>query len=237
MHKPTHFYALIGLVGAACAEGAGAAQDNLFDLSLEQLVQIKITSEKREQQWDEVAQTVDVYTGVQLRNSNINDMRGLSEIASGFSFGRVGNVANIYLRGIGSDLLSIASDASTAVYLDDVYLARSEMTLAHFWDVERIEVLKGPQGALYGRNATGGAIKIVPKHANFDHLSGYAQLNIGSFNERKLEAAIGGAISDTFAMRTSLLMIKDDGFTKDLNPQGANEIDNENVATGRLELL
>lgn len=237
MHKPTHFFTLIGLLGAACAECAGASQDNLFDLSLEQLVQIKITSEKREQQWDQVAQTVDVYTGVQLRNSHINDMRGLSEIASGFSFGRVGNVANIYLRGIGSDLLSIASDASTAVYLDDVYLARSEMTLAHFWDLERIEVLKGPQGALYGRNATGGAIKIVPKHANFDSLGGSAQLNVGSFNERKLEAAIGGAISDTFAMRSSLLMVKDDGFTKDLDPQGANDIDNENVAAGRLELL
>jgi iron complex outermembrane recepter protein len=236
MQKLSHFYTLI-LLSIVAAESANGATENLFDLSLEQLVQIKITSEKREQQWDEVAQTVDVYTGVQLRNSNINDMLGLSEIASGFSFGRVGNVANIYVRGIGSDLLSIASDASTAVYLDDVYLARSEMTLAHFWDVERIEVLKGPQGALYGRNATGGAIKIVPKHANFDSLAGYAQLNIGSFNARKLEAAIGGAISETFAARTSLLIIKDDGFTQDLNPQGANTIDNQNLAAGRLELL
>lgn len=215
---------------------ASASEENLLDLSLAQLMQIKITSEKRELPWDQIPQTVDVYTGTQLRSQQVNDFRDLAEIAPGYSYGRVGNIASSYVRGIGSDLISIAADASTAVYLDDVYLARPEMTAAQFWDVDHIEILKGPQGALYGRNATGGAIKIIANHANFEPLSGYAQLDTGSFNGRKLEAAVGGELSDALAARASVLAIKDTGFTQDIDPQGTNNIDDNNVKASRLEL-
>lgn len=77
-----------------------------------------------------------------LRAAQVNHFRELAKAAPGLIYGRVGNTPNIYVRGIGSDLMSVAADASTAIYQDDVYLARPEMALAHFWDIERIPLPK-----------------------------------------------------------------------------------------------
>lgn len=223
-------------MGVSFGTSLSVAAADYFDLSLEELMGIKITAQKREQQWFEVPLTVDVYNGNSLRDRNINHFRELSQYAPGVVYGRVGNTPNIYVRGIGSDLLSVAADASTAVYADDVYLARPEMALAHFWDVERIEVLKGPQGALYGRNATGGAINIIRTRPSFEKADAYARVNSGSFSHRQLEAAAGTPITDNLAIRGSMLAIKDDGYTDDLDPQGGERLDDTNVAAGRFEV-
>jgi len=212
-----------------------AAKD-YYDLSLEELMNIKITAQKREQEWFEVPLTVDVYNGKTLREQNINHLSDLAQYAPGVVYGRVGNTPNIYVRGIGSDLLSVAADASTAIYADDVYLARPEMALAHFWDVERIEVLKGPQGALYGRNATGGAINIIRSRPSFEKTDAYARVTSGNVSHRQLEAAATTPITNNLAIRGSLLAIKNDGYTDDLDPQGGERLDDTNVAAGRVEL-
>ncbi len=212
-----------------------ALQPELLELSLEELVQIPITATKREQPWVDIAATVDVFEGAQLRDQGIYQLRELAEAAPGLVYGRVGNTPNIYLRGIGSDLMSVAADASTAVYQDEVYLARPEMSLAHFWDIERIEILKGPQGALYGRNATGGAINIISSRPSFTHTQGYARAGLGSFHNRQLEAAVGGPLNDSLALRLSGLVIQDQGYTEDLDPRGGDELDNNKVAALRLE--
>jgi iron complex outermembrane recepter protein len=139
----------------------------------------------------------------------VHQFRELSQQAPGLLYGRVGLTPNIYLRGIGSDLVSIAADASTAVYLDDVYLARPEMAIAQFWDTERIEVLKGPQGALYGRNATSGAINIIHTRPSFNRASGYAHIHVGSDSTRQIESAYGTPLGDAIAIRGSVFAIKD----------------------------
>ena len=198
-------------------------------------MQIPITAAKREQQWGQVAATVDVYEGKLLRAAQVNHFRELAKAAPGLIYGRVGNTPNIYVRGIGSDLMSVAADASTAIYQDDVYLARPEMALAHFWDIERIEILKGPQGALYGRNATGGAINMIHSRPSFDQTQAYARLAAGSFSTRRMEAALGSPIGEQHALRASLLAIHDEGYTRDLDPRGGDQLDNNQVAAGRIE--
>lgn len=212
-----------------------ATSVELFELTMEELMQIPITAAKREQQWGEVAATVDVYEGKLLRTTGINHFRELAESAPGLVYGRVGNTPNIYLRGIGSDLMSVAADASTAVYQDDVYLARPEMALAHFWDIERIEILKGPQGALYGRNATSGAINMIHNRASFEHKQAYARLTAGSFSNRQIETALGSPVGEHHAVRASLLFMRDDGYTEDLDPRGGKHLDNQQVVAGRFE--
>ncbi len=207
----------------------------LYELTMEELMQIPITAAKREQQWGEVAATVDVYEGKALRALRVNHFRELAETAPGLVYGRVGNTPNIYLRGIGSDLMSVAADASTAVYQDDVYLARPELALAHFWDIERVEILKGPQGALYGRNATSGAINMIHNRASFEQIQAYAHLAAGNFSTRQIEAALGSPLGERHALRASLLVIEDDGYTEDLDPRGGQQLDNQRVAAGRLE--
>lgn len=227
------FIAFVGL--SLCAVTATAEEPELFELSIEELMQIPITAAKREQQWVDVAATVDIYDGALLRSNHINHFRELAERAPGLVFGRVGNTPNIYLRGIGSDLMSVAADASTAVYQDDVYLARPEMALAHFWDIERIEILKGPQGALYGRNATGGAINIIRARPSFERQQAYGHLAAGSFSRRQLETAYGTPLGDESAVRASFLAIQDQGYTEDLDPRGGDELDDNRVVAGRIE--
>lgn len=225
-----------GLVSLNCLAVCVSAQEtSLFELSLEELMQVPITAAKREQQWVKVAAAVDVFEGASLRDKQINHFRELAETAPGLVYGRVGNTPNIYLRGIGSDLMSVAADASTAVYQDDIYLARPEMGLAHFWDIERIEILKGPQGALYGRNATGGAINIISTRPSFEQTQGYARATTGSFANRQIEAAIGSPTGEKSALRASFLLIRDEGYTEDLDARNRAELDNNEVAAGRLE--
>lgn len=214
---------------------ATAAQPELFELSLEELMQVPITAAKREQQWVDVAATVDVFEGESLRANQINHFRELAGAAPGLVYGRVGNTPNIYLRGIGSDLMSVAADSSTAVYQDDVYLARPEMGLAHFWDIERIEILKGPQGALYGRNATGGAINIISARPSFEQTQAYARATAGSFANRQIEAAMGSPTGEKSALRASVLLIRDAGYSEDLDARNGAELDNNEVVAGRVE--
>lgn len=230
------FPLVVLLTGLSClAVCVSAREANLFELSLEELMQVPITAAKREQQWVDVAATVDVFEGELLRDNQINHFRELAEAAPGLVYGRVGNTPNIYLRGIGSDLMSVAADASTAVYQDDVYLARPEMGLAHFWDIERIEILKGPQGALYGRNATGGAINIISARPSFEQTQAYARATTGSFANRQIEAAVGSPTGEKSAVRASVLLIRDQGYTEDLDGRNGTGMDNNKVAAGRVE--
>lgn len=208
----------------------------IYDLSLEDLMKVEITSHKRKQHWYEIASSVDIYDGRLLGENNIHQLQELSQVASGLLYSHIGNSPNIYIRGIGSDLLSIAADASTAVYYDDVYLARPQMAMAQFWDIERIEILKGPQGALYGRNATSGAIKIVNAQAKFDKKSAYVNLNGGTFSTRQLEAAINVPWSDSFAIRTSVFTVKNNGFTQDLDDRNGRTLDDLGIAASRVNL-
>lgn len=224
-----------GLILIGCSACYASEPEHLLELSLDELLQVPITVSKREQRWVEIPATVEVFEGEALRERQVHHFRELAEAAPGLAYGRVGNTPNLFLRGIGSDLMSVAADASTAVYQDEVYLARPEMGLAHFWDLERIEILKGPQGTLYGRNATGGAINIISARPILGQVQGYARLAAGDHSTRQLEAAISHPLGDASAVRASTLVIQDSGYTEDLEPQGGKELDNNQVAAGRLE--
>jgi iron complex outermembrane recepter protein len=209
---------------------------DVWDLSIEDLGNIKLTAQKREQQWYTIPSTVDAYEGRNLRDHNVHHFSQLAQLAPGLLYGHIGASPQIYLRGIGSDLISIAADSSIAIYSDDVYLARPQMAIAQFWDLDRIEILKGPQGALYGRNATGGAINIIHTRPNFDRVDAYANVSVGNFSTRQLEAAVGTPLTDSLALRSSIFTTKDNGFTQDIDARNGNKIDNKDSAAARIEL-
>jgi iron complex outermembrane recepter protein len=224
-------------VGATSSLFATAdSQVDIFNLSLEELMQVKITPQKRQQHWYEVPSSVEVYDGRVLREYNIHQLTDVAQLTPGLVYSHIGSTSYTYIRGIGSDLISIAADSSTAVYNDDVYLARPQMATAQFWDIDRIEILKGPQGALYGRNATGGAINIIHTKPTFDNTNAYAHFNAGEFSTRQLEAAVNTPVSDNFALRSSVFAVKNNGFTQDLDNRNGNIIDDTNTAAARMEL-
>lgn len=135
-----------------------------------------------------------------------------------------------YIRGIGTDISSVSADPSVAFILDGVYLPRLSTAQQDLFDVERVEVVKGPQGTLYGRNATGGVVAITSKSPS-GAFEGSADALAGNYNQLRFRAMVSGPLSDTVAGRVSVLRRSRDGFVYD--PINRRTIDNVSDWAGR----
>ncbi|MGI9225875.1 MAG: TonB-dependent receptor [Woeseiaceae bacterium] len=205
------------------------AQD---DATLDEII---VTAEKREASLQDVPIAISAVTGDTLENLAIDDIMDLYVQTPGLSFSRAGGEAQVYIRGIGTDAFGVTIDPSVAIHLDGVYLGRPQMGLAQFLDVERVEILKGPQGTLYGRNATGGAINVISRKPS-DEIDGYATLGFGSFERQELKAAANIPMENGWGARVAGRYLKDDGFTDDLEPGGADNIDDQDMIALRATL-
>jgi len=142
------------------------------------------------------------------------------------------------IRGIGTNAVFAGADPSSAMYLDGVYLARPAMAFTDFLDVERIEVVRGPQGTLYGRNALGGAVNLITKAPSND-FEALARVTVGNLAERRAEARLGGALKPDRVMG-SLAFARGvrDGYVRDLNhpelPLGGDDLTS---ARGQLRVV
>ena len=198
----------------------------------QEIEEIIVTAEKREASLQDVPIAITAMTGEMIEASAIDDIMDLYVQTPGLSFSRAGGEAQVYVRGIGTDAFGVTIDSSVAIHMDGVYLGRPQMGLAQFLDVDRVEILKGPQGTLYGRNATGGAINIISRQPT-DETEGYVTAGFGSFERTELRGAISGALSDGWSGRLALRYLKDDGFTDDLDPAGVNAIDDQDMLAAR----
>ncbi|HZX24970.1 MAG TPA: TonB-dependent receptor, partial [Woeseiaceae bacterium] len=211
---------------------AAAAAAQAQEPALEEIV---VTAEKREASLQEVPISIAAVSGDRLEELNIDDVMDLYVQTPGMSFSRAGGEAQIYIRGIGTDAFGVTIDPSVALHQDGVYLGRPQMGLTQFLDVDRIEILKGPQGTLYGRNATGGAINIVSRMPT-PETEGYVTAGYGEWDRRELQGALSGPLGQNWQGRIAARYLKDDGFTDDLEPGGAEEIDDQDLIATRAIL-
>ncbi len=189
---------------------------------------IVVTAQKRETNLQDTAIAITAVTGDTLRELQLEEIQDVLLRTPSASFSRAGGEGQIYIRGIGANLLGIGQDSSVAIHQDGVYLGRPNLTINQFLDVERIEILRGPQGTLYGRNATAGVINVISKMPT-EELEGYASGYYGNFNRVEIESGVGGPISDTVGFRVAGRWAQDDGFTDDLDPTGGDKIDDTNI--------
>ena len=136
----------------------------------------------------------------------------------------------VYLRGVGSLTGNSLAEPAVIFTLDGVPLARPYQGSGQFFDLERIEVLKGPQGTLYGRNATGGAVNMVPRRPKLNEFDGDAELDVGNYSLIKADAAVNVPIGTVAAVRTAAQRVKRDGYYSD----GAGD---EDSTSARVQLL
>ncbi len=202
---------------ALIAAGSLAAQDNVLE-------EIIVTAEKREASIQDTALAITAVSGDMLENGGLDEIEDLSLDVPSLVFSRAGGEAQLYIRGVGTNLFGIGQDSSVAVHQDGVYQGRAQMGLNQFLDVERVEVLRGPQGTLYGRNATAGVINVIHREPG-EEAEGYVNLKIGNFNRYDAEAAYGGPIGDNAGFRLAVRYGSDGGFTEDLDPTGGDEVD------------
>ncbi len=181
-------------------------------LALEEVI---VTAERRENNLQEVPIAVSSLSQAELASKHVNDIGDLQSLVPNLSI-HVGDANNavVYIRGIGQ-IDSIAFfEPGVGIYLDDVYLGRAQGAFLDVVDVERIEVLRGPQGSLYGRNTIGGAIKYVSS-APTEELSGNVSLSLGNYNQRDIKASISGPIAgDLLTGRLTLAHLEREGYSQ-----------------------
>jgi iron complex outermembrane receptor protein len=201
---------LAGVAGAAMmmAAGQAAAQDAT---ALEEIV---VTAQKRSENLQDVPVSVTAFTADQLKDQRVGDVLALSGLSPGLQIKTDDNAANprIFIRGIGVNDFNPATASAIGVYVDGVYVASPLAQMAGFYDLQQVEVLRGPQGTLYGRNTTGGAINVTTKKPS-DTPSADLAVDYGRFNALNVQGGFGGPIADTLSFRIAGLYDKSDGYT------------------------
>ena len=153
-----------------------------------------VTAQKREQDLQSVPQTVTAFTGQQLEAQGISDLKDLQLITPGLTFDSMASYSLIFIRGVGGDSFQAAVDSSVATYVDGLYLPFTFSSAVGLGDVEQIEVLKGPQGTLYGRNAVAGAILVKLKRPSFDEYTGSLLQEFYNFDGSKTKGSFSGPV-------------------------------------------
>ena len=186
---------------------------------------IVITAQGRRQILQDVPLAVTAVGGEQLQNSGANDIRQLNQLAPSLLVSSTGTEANgsARIRGIGTVGDNPGLESSVAVFIDGVYRSRSGIGLNELGEVERIEVLRGPQGTLFGRNASAGLIHIITRRPELDDFSGYAELTYGNYNQIRAAGAINVPLGSTLAGRVDAVYARRDGFYRVANPTGNTE--------------
>ena len=180
--------------------------------------EIVVVAEKRDENLKDLSQAVTVLSGEELDQKNVTTFVDLSAIAPGVTVAKnEGYKTIISIRGIGNETNQNAIAApSVAYHLDGVYVASPFSLQTDFIDVDRIEVLRGPQGTLFGQNSTGGAINVISKAPSTEGFEMSGDLTAGNYNLKKGRISLNIPITDSFATRTSVSVTDRDGFSKNL---------------------
>ena len=186
---------------------------------------IVITAQGRRQILQDVPLAVTAVGGEQLQNSGANDIRQLNQLAPSLLVSSTGTEANgsARIRGIGTVGDNPGLESSVAVFIDGVYRSRSGIGLNELGEVERIEVLRGPQGTLFGRNASAGLIHIITRRPELGEFGGYGELTYGNYNQIRAAGAINVPLGATLAGRIDAVYVQRDGFYHVANPTGGTE--------------
>jgi iron complex outermembrane receptor protein len=189
---------------------AGAAAPRIASAQLEEVV---VTAQKREQSMQDVGISVSAFSAQQLENLGIKNTTSITEQIPGLQLSAWSPAFTIFsLRGVSQTNFQDNLEAPVAVYVDGAYVASMNAINAQLFDMDRVEVLRGPQGTLFGRNATGGLIHFLTHRATDEELNGYVEAGGADFSTYSFEGALGGSFSDRVRGRIAGRWEKSDGY-------------------------
>jgi iron complex outermembrane recepter protein len=208
-------------------------------LSVQLLEQTVVTAARTgERDVQTTPMAVSVLPEIDLERMDSHNVARIAGLAPSVTFSQNADYAQLTIRGIGSNVVFAGSDPSSAVYLDGVYIARPVMVLGDFLDLERVEVLRGPQGTLYGRNAVGGALNLITKPPTND-VEASARVLVGNLNMFRSAARLSGPIiRDRILGSVSILRGIRQGFIRDLDhPDHPLASEDVTAALGKLHTV
>lgn len=180
--------------------------------------EIIVTAQKREQNLQEVPISVTAYSGDQIDALGISDFTEITQQIPNLQLNAWSPKLTIFnLRGISQNTFNDNNEGPVAVYLDDAYMGSLNGISGQMFDLERVEVLRGPQGTLFGRNATGGLIHYISRDASDEETNGYVEAEAGDYSRTGLEFALGGSLSDTVRARVAGRWTEMDGYIKSVD--------------------
>ena len=194
------------------------------------LEEVIVTATKREQGVMDVPLAISALSGEFIQDTNLNDVKDLIAYTPGVS----GNSQDSYIdavsiRGVRTQDFGVGGDPSSAFFKNDLYEGRNGSAVTSLFDVERAEVLRGPQGFLFGRNSIGGAFSVHTRKAEIGASDAYIDFDIGQRGHAVFEGAVNIPVNDSFAMRLAGYSSKEDGFAKNVF-SGRDEIEHEKWA-------
>ena len=217
-NRPTLRFALLASVGLLASLPA-AAQQAAADAAVTNDAEIVVSARRRDERLIDVPVAVTAFNQADLQKYQAVDLSGLQAAAPNLNLvqGRGSAAsANIFIRGIGQPDALQTFDPAVGVYVDGVYLSRIQGALLNLFDVERIEVLRGPQGTLYGKNTTGGAISIVSRKPDLDVVKAAGSALYGSYNQVVLNGYVSAPLAgDKVALSLAGQWDKRDGLVTD----------------------
>ena len=206
-----------GLVsaGAVLAQAAPAAPT----ADSGELSTVTVTATRRIEDQQKVSTSVTALSAEKLAERNIYDISQFEGLTPGFTFGRSGSDARPAMRGVRTEAVQQNADTTVGFFVDGIYKSRPSQALASFVDLERVEVQRGPQGTLFGRNTFGGNIVLTTARPELRTTSAEGSVLLGSFNRTRLEAVGNLPVAPTVAIRLAAAVDKSDGYVKnDFNP-------------------
>jgi len=225
---------VLGLAGTGSANAQDAANDDRGAQAEEEIV---VTARRTEESLQDVPGAVSAFSAATLERIGATDPTGLQGAVPNLNLvqGRgSSNATNIYIRGVGQPDALQSFDPAIGFYVDDVYYSRIRGTQLDLFDIERIEVLRGPQGTLYGKNTIGGAVRVITQRPSQDP-HGLFQVTIGDYGLMEARLAGSGPVSDTLAIGGALFGTTRDGYVT--NPINGEEYNDRNAWAGRVQMV
>lgn len=178
------------------------------------IVDIVVTAQRREENIQKTALAIEVLDGDDLRAAGVTKADDLTKLATGVQAAG-GTTSQIYIRGVGDFGVTATANPAVVTNIDGVSISRPQAIGGNFFDLERVEILKGPQGTLYGRNASGGAVNIITAAPRLGETGGFLEGNFGNYDQIGVEGALNLALGDNAALRASFQVNDRDGYLSD----------------------
>lgn len=178
--------------------------------------EIVVTAQRREESAQDAAMALTALSGETLHDAGVTRPQELTHFDPSIQIAATTAPYTVfYLRGVGNFNGTSLADAAVAFNFSDVYIGRPSGTAAFFYDLDRVEILKGPQGTLYGRNATGGAINVVPRRPVLNEAGGELFVDYGNYDSVRVDGAVNIPLGDQTALRIAGIRVRHDAYMND----------------------
>jgi iron complex outermembrane receptor protein len=196
-------------VNSSAADTAAHQSETLFE-------EVTVTAQRREENIQSVPVSITAFSADNLEQLSVSDPQSMADFVPNFSIGTTtgqsSSGAQFSIRGISEAMISPVLDPAVGIYIDDVYYGRPQINFLKLLDVERVEVLRGPQGTLFGKNSTGGALRYVTKRPDLEYTGGEVSVGFGNLDQRRVSGKFNLPLSDTAALRLAAAHIERDGW-------------------------